>query len=214
MLKNILVFLPNQSLHWFFEYVYALFHHLLVELKVHRHQILYEMDVQENYQEYFFRVKVFQLLIQINHDERNLELIDYVICIKTSDNITNIKIKCSNGQWFLDGVGRREQIDRFKSLDELIHFYLKHNILVAINGISYHLEQACTSNWFYARNIHQRCEYLSKLVPSPNGQKNGFSLEFELLNQQSESQSTVYHKKNGEKPENRIRNRFKKYFTI
>jgi tyrosine-protein phosphatase non-receptor type 11 len=134
---------------------------------------------------------------------------DYVICIKTMDNITNIKIKYSNGQWFLDGVGRREQIDRFKSLDELIHFYLKHNILVAVNGMSYRLEQACTSNGFYARDIHQRCEHLSKLIPSQNGQKNGFSLEFELLNQQSESQSSVYHKKNGEKQENRIRNRFK-----
>jgi tyrosine-protein phosphatase non-receptor type 11 len=134
---------------------------------------------------------------------------DYVICIKTADNITNIKIKYSNGQWFLDGVGRREQIDRFKSLDELVHFYLKHNILVAVNGMSYRLEQACTSNWFYARDIHQRCEYLSKLIPSQNGQKNGFSLEFELLNQQSESQTSAYHKKNGEKPENRIRNRFK-----
>lgn len=134
---------------------------------------------------------------------------DYVLCIKTSDNIANIKIKYFNGQWFLDGVGRREQIDRFKSLDELIHFYLKHNILVAINGVSYRLEQACTSNWFYARDIHQRCEYLSKLIPSQSEQKNGFSLEFELLNQQSESHSSVYHKKNGEKPENRIRNRFK-----
>ena len=134
---------------------------------------------------------------------------DYVLCIKTSDNIANIKIKYSSGQWFLDGIGRREQIDRFKSLDELIHFYLKHNILVAINGVSYRLEQACTSNWFYARDIHQRCEHLSKLIPSQSEQKNGFSLEFELLNQQSESQSSAYHKKNGEKPENRIRNRFK-----
>ncbi len=132
-----------------------------------------------------------------------------MICIKTSENITNIKIKYSNGQWFLDGVGHREQIDRFKSLDELIHFYLKHNILVAVNGLSYRLEQACTSSWFYARDIHQRCEYLSKLISSPNGQKTGFSLEFDLLNQQSESQSTVYQKKNGEKQENRIRNRFK-----
>lgn len=134
---------------------------------------------------------------------------DYVLCIKTSDNIANIKIKYSSGQWFLDGIGRHEQIDRFKSLDELIHFYLKHNILVAMNGISYRLEQACISNWFYARDIHQRCEYLSKLVPSQSEQKNGFSLEFELLNQQSESQSSAYHKKNGEKQENRIRNRFK-----
>ncbi|CAF0808547.1 unnamed protein product [Rotaria sp. Silwood1] len=134
---------------------------------------------------------------------------DYVICVKTSDNIANIKIKYSNGQWFLDGKGRQEQIDHFKSLDDLIHFYLKHNILVGINGVSFRLVQPCTSNWFYARDIHQRCEYLSKLTPSQNGQKNGFSLEFDLLNQQNESQSLKYHKKNGEKQENRIRNRFR-----
>jgi hypothetical protein len=123
--------------------------------------------------------------------------------------MTNVKIKYFNGLWFLDGKGRREQIDRFKSLDELIHFYLKHNILVATSGVAFRLGQPCTSNWFYARDIHQRCEYLSNLFPSQNGQKNGFSLEFELLNQQSESQSSAYHKRNGEKQENRIRNRFK-----
>ncbi|CAF0733350.1 unnamed protein product [Adineta steineri] len=134
---------------------------------------------------------------------------DYVICIKTSDAIANIKIRYSNGQWFLDGKGRREQIDRFKTLDELIHFYLKHNILITTNGIAFRLVQPCTSNWFYARDIHQRCEHLSKLTPLQNGQKNGFSVEFELLNQQSESQSSTFHKRNGEKPDNKIRNRFK-----
>jgi hypothetical protein len=134
---------------------------------------------------------------------------DYVICVKTDVDIGNIKIKYSNGEWFLDGKGRREQIDRFQTLDELIHFYLKHNKLIALNGVAFRLVQPCTSSWFYARDIHQRCEHLSTLIPSQNGQKNGFSVEFELLNQQSESQSTVYHKRNGEKPENRIRNRFK-----
>ncbi|CAF0797159.1 unnamed protein product [Rotaria sordida] len=134
---------------------------------------------------------------------------DYVICVKTSDNIANIKIRYSNGQWFLDGKGRQEQIDRFKSLDDLIHFYLKHNILVTMNGVAFRLVKPCTSNWFYARDVHQRCEYLSKLIPSQHGQKTGFSLEFELLNQQTESQSLIYHKKHGEKQENSIRNRFK-----
>jgi len=134
---------------------------------------------------------------------------DYVLCIKTADNITNVKIKCSNGQWFLNGAGRRDQIDRFKTLDELIHFYLKHNILVGLDGTSYHLEQACVSTWFIARDVHQRCEHLVKIIPTLSGQKTGFSYEFELLNQQSESQSTAYHKKAGEKQENRPRNRFK-----
>ncbi|UJR36649.1 hypothetical protein I4U23_029366 [Adineta vaga] len=134
---------------------------------------------------------------------------DYVICLKTSDDITNIKIKYSNGRWFLDGKGRREQIDHFQSLDELIHFYLKHNILVGMNGAAFRLVQPCTSNWFYARDIHQRCEHLSKTVTTQHGQKNGFSVEFELLNQQSESQSSAYHKRNGEKSDNRIRNRFR-----
>ncbi|CAF1374617.1 unnamed protein product, partial [Adineta ricciae] len=134
---------------------------------------------------------------------------DYVICVKTYDDIANIKIRYSTGQWFLDGKGRREQIDRFQSLDELIHFYLKHNILIGMNGAAFRLVQPCTSNWFYARDIHQRCEHLSKTVVTQRGQKNGFSVEFELLNQQSESQSSAYHKRIGEKQENRTRNRFR-----
>jgi hypothetical protein len=134
---------------------------------------------------------------------------DYVICVKTQHEIANIKIKCLNGEWFLDGKGRREQIDRFKSLDELIHFYLKHNILVATNGAAFRLVQPCTANWFHARDIHQRCEHLSKLVATQHGHRTGFSLEFELLNQQSEDKSFMYQKKHGEKADNRTRNRFK-----
>ncbi|CAF0920877.1 unnamed protein product [Adineta steineri] len=134
---------------------------------------------------------------------------DYVICVKTQNGIANIKIKYFNGEWFLDGKGQREQIDRFKSLDDLIHFYLKHNILVATNGSAFRLVQPCTANWFHARDIHQRCEHLSKLVATQHGHRTGFSLEFELLNQQSEYQSLIYHKKYGEKLENKTRNRFK-----
>ncbi|CAF1089147.1 unnamed protein product [Rotaria magnacalcarata] len=134
---------------------------------------------------------------------------DYVICVKTPDYIANIKIKYFSGNLFLDGKGRQEQIDRFKSLDELIHFYLKHNILVGVDGVAFRLVQPCTSNWFYARDIHQRCEFLSKLMPSQHGHKSGFNLEFEILNQQTDPQSSQYHKKVGEKQENRIRNRFK-----
>jgi hypothetical protein len=134
---------------------------------------------------------------------------DYVICVKTQTEIANIKIKCLNSEWFLDGKGRREQIDRFKSLDELIHFYLKHNILVATNGSAFRLVQPCTANWFHARDIHQRCEHLAKLVATQHGHRTGFSLEFELLNQQSEYKSHMYHKRHGEKLDNRTRNRFK-----
>lgn len=46
-------------------------------------------------------------------------------------------------------------------------------------------------------------------MPSISSPKTGFSTEFEFLNQQSESQSSAYHKKTGEKQENRSRNRFK-----
>lgn len=94
---------------------------------------------------------------------------DYVICVKTQHEIANIKIKCLNGEWFLDGKGRREQIDRFKSLDDLIQFYLKHNILVATNGSAFRLVKPCTANWFHARDIHQRCEHLAKIVATQHG---------------------------------------------
>lgn len=134
---------------------------------------------------------------------------DYVICVKTQNDIANIKIKCLNNEWFLDGKGRREQIDRFKSLDDLVHFYLKHNILVATNGSAFRLVQPCTASWFHARDIHQRCEYLAKLVSPQHGHRTGFSFEFELLNQQSEMRSSLHSKKYGEKADNRTRNRFK-----
>ncbi|CAF1165981.1 unnamed protein product [Didymodactylos carnosus] len=135
---------------------------------------------------------------------------DYVISVKTLTDIANVKIKCLNSEWFLDGKGRREQIDRFKTLDDLIHYYLKHNILVATNGNAFRLVEPCYSNWFYAKDIIQRCEQLSKVIHPPHGQRNGFSIEFELLNQQCEPlNSTVDQKRAGEKPEYRPRNRFK-----
>ncbi|CAF4139473.1 unnamed protein product [Rotaria sp. Silwood2] len=178
--------------------------------------ILAKMPTFEKY--YHGAISHLQVMSILNKCEQNGTFLvrdsettpgDYVICVKSSDNIANIKIKYSNGRWFLDGKGRQEQIDHFRSLDDLIHFYLKHNILVGMNGVAFRLVQPCTSNWFYARDIHQRCEYLSKLTSSQRGQKTGFTLEFELLNQQTESQSLAYHKKHGEKQENRIRNRFK-----
>ncbi|CAF0979142.1 unnamed protein product [Didymodactylos carnosus] len=134
---------------------------------------------------------------------------DYVICVKTATDIANVKIKCLNSEWFLDGKGRREQIDHFKSLDELIHFYLKHNILVATNGNAFCLVEPCCSNWFYAKDIAKRCEQLTKVIHPPYGQRNGFSIEFELLNQQCELRLTTNHKGIGEKLENRSSNRFK-----
>lgn len=134
---------------------------------------------------------------------------DYVICLKMPDEINNVKIRCTKGYCFLDGDGQRQQIERFKSLDELIHFYMKNNLLIGLNQVALRLAQPYTANWFYARDIHQRCEYLSKSSPTVNGPKTGFRLEFELLNQQSESQSSAFHKRNGEKPENRNRNRFR-----
>ena len=96
---------------------------------------------------------------------------DYIICVKTPDYIQNIKITYSNGQWFLVGKGRQEQIDYFNSLDELIHFYLKNNTLIATGGATVHPRQPCMANWFCARDIPQRCEYLSNLQPSKIKQK-------------------------------------------
>ena len=134
---------------------------------------------------------------------------EYVICMKTDEDIANIKIKYSNGCWFLVGRGQPDQIDRFKSLDELIHFYLKHNILIGVNRVSFRLGSPCLANWFYARDIRERCENLSQNFSTPFGPKTGFALEFQTLNQQSQSQSTTFHKRNGEKPENQVRNRFR-----
>ena len=86
---------------------------------------------------------------------------------------------------------------------------MKHNILVATNGSAFRLVQPCSANWFHARDVHQRCEYLSKLVSPQHGHRTGFSFEFDLLNQQSEMRSSLHSKKYGEKTDNRSRNRFK-----
>ena len=80
---------------------------------------------------------------------------------------------------------------------------------MATNGSAFRLVQPCTANWFHARDIHQRCEHLAKLVATQHGHRTGFSLEFELLNQQSEYKSLLYHKRHGERLDNRTRNRFK-----
>jgi tyrosine-protein phosphatase non-receptor type 11 len=134
---------------------------------------------------------------------------EYVLCIKSLNDIANVKIKYIKGYLYLDGKTQREPIDRFKSLDELIHFYVKHNILIDVNQTTFRLEQTCTAHWFYAGDIHQRCEYLSRTISTAADSKTGFKLEFEWVNRQSELQSTAFHRTNGEKQENRIRNRFR-----
>lgn len=138
------------------------------------------------------------------------DLADFVICVKMGDEIINVKIKTNKGYFYLAGrTPTNDQFDQFRSLDDLIHFYQKHSPIVGTNGTKYRFTQPFTTNSFYVRDFHQRCEYLSRIFSTTNGSRTGFSLEFEWLNIQSESQSNSFHKREGEKFENRTRNRFR-----
>jgi len=138
------------------------------------------------------------------------DLGDFVICVKMGDEIINVKIKSNKGYFYLAGrTPTNDQFDQFRSLDDLIHFYQKHSPIVGTNGTKYRFTHAYTTNSFYVRDFHQRCEYLSRIFSPTNGSRTGFSLEFEWLNIQSESHSSLFHKREGEKAENRTRNRFR-----
>jgi tyrosine-protein phosphatase non-receptor type 11 len=95
--------------------------------------------------------------------------------------------------------------EAFESLSDLIEHY-KKNPMVETSGTVVHLKQPFNATRILADSIESRVKILSKENVSNNG-KAGFWEEFEYLQQQECKH--LYTRKEGQKPENRVKNRYK-----
>ncbi|XP_044267164.1 tyrosine-protein phosphatase non-receptor type 11 [Tribolium madens] len=125
---------------------------------------------------------------------------DFVLSVRTDDKMTHVMIRYSDNQYDVGGG------EKFDSLAELIEYY-KKNPMVETSGTVVHLKQPFNATRISASGIHSRVKQLQN-ENGPNGMgKAGFWEEFESLQQQEFKH--LYSRKEGVKPENRNKNRYK-----
>jgi tyrosine-protein phosphatase non-receptor type 11 len=125
---------------------------------------------------------------------------DFVLSVRTDDKVTHVMIRYSDNRYDVGGG------EKFDSLAELIEYY-KKNPMVETSGTVVHLKQPFNATRINASGIHSRVKQLQS-ENGPNGMgKAGFWEEFESLQQQEFKH--LYSRKEGVKPENRNKNRYK-----
>lgn len=126
---------------------------------------------------------------------------DFVLSVRTDDRVTHVMIRCTAENKY--DVGGGEQFD---TLADLIEHY-KKNPMVETSGTVVHLKQPFNATRINASGIHNRVKQLQK-ENGPNALgKAGFWEEFESLQQQEFKH--LLSRKEGIKPENRNKNRYK-----
>ncbi|TRY80125.1 hypothetical protein TCAL_09892 [Tigriopus californicus] len=130
---------------------------------------------------------------------------DYVFSVRSNDRVTHVKIRYNKGRYDVGGG------EPFDSLSDLVEYY-KKNPMVEESGTVVHLKQPFNATKINARALVLRVQELQKengFVPSsgPPGGKAGFWEEFEDLQQQECKH--LYSRKEGQKPENKNKNRYK-----
>uniref|UniRef100_A0A8C6P1M6 protein-tyrosine-phosphatase n=1 Tax=Nothobranchius furzeri TaxID=105023 RepID=A0A8C6P1M6_NOTFU len=96
--------------------------------------------------------------------------------------------------------------ERFDTLADLVDHY-KKNPMVEKSGIVVHLKQPFNATRINAANIENRVRELNKVADNSEKPKQGFWEEFEVLQQQE--CKLLYPRKEGQKPENKSKNRYK-----
>ena len=125
----------------------------------------------------------------------------YVINALTEDKVTHVKIRYqSDGKYDVGGG------ERFDCLTELIEYY-KRQPIVETSGIVVHLRTPFNATRITAATIDSRIKVLSNENNANNG-KSGFWEEFEYL-QQQDTIKRYYTRKEGQRQENRSKNRYK-----
>ncbi|KAK3921163.1 Tyrosine-protein phosphatase non-receptor type 11 [Frankliniella fusca] len=124
---------------------------------------------------------------------------DYVLSVRTDDKVTHVMIRCH--EKFYDVGGGM----KFDSLSELIEYY-KKNPMVETSGTVVHLKQPFNATRINASGIDSRVKELQKENGLSMG-KAGFWEEFESLQQQECRH--LFSRKEGQKAENRNKNRYK-----
>ncbi|XP_021957927.1 tyrosine-protein phosphatase corkscrew isoform X2 [Folsomia candida] len=138
----------------------------------------------------------------------------FVLSVRTDDTVTHVKIRCQGT--FDVGGG-----DKFDSLSDLVE-HCKKNPMVDTTGTIVHLKQPLNATRIPASGIEVRVKELKRA----DGKKAGFWEEFESLqsspvqfwynkkrdrNQLNAQQEVkhVFSRKEGQKPNNRNKNRYK-----
>lgn len=124
---------------------------------------------------------------------------NFVLSVRTEDRVTHVKIRCQDNRYDVGGG------ERFESLSELIEHY-KKNPMVETSGTVVHLKQPFNATRINASGIDVRVKELQKENGAATG-KAGFWEEFESLQQQECRH--LFSRKQGQKPENRNKNRYK-----
>ncbi|XP_035239343.1 tyrosine-protein phosphatase non-receptor type 11b isoform X1 [Anguilla anguilla] len=135
---------------------------------------------------------------------------DFVLSVLTNEEkqenmdrrtkVTHVMIRCQDGKYDVGGG------ERFDSLADLVEHY-KKNPMVEKSGIVVHLKQPFNATRINAANIENRVRELNKVADNSEKPKQGFWEEFEVLQQQE--CKLLYPRKEGQRPENKSKNRYK-----
>lgn len=124
---------------------------------------------------------------------------DYVLTVRTDDKVTHVMIRSTDNKFDVGGG------EAFDSLADLIEHY-KKNPMVETSGTVVTLKHPFNATRITAATIESRVKILTKENVANNG-KAGFWEEFEFLQQQECKH--LYTRKEGLRPENRVKNRYK-----
>ncbi|XP_016891779.1 tyrosine-protein phosphatase non-receptor type 11b isoform X2 [Cynoglossus semilaevis] len=135
---------------------------------------------------------------------------DFVLSVLTNEEkhenmdrktkVTHVMIRYQDGKYDVGGG------ERFDTLADLVDHY-KKNPMVEKSGIVVHLKQPFNATRINAANIDNRVRELNKVADNSEKPKQGFWEEFEVLQQQE--CKLLYPRKEGQKPENKSKNRYK-----
>ncbi|KAM8924719.1 tyrosine-protein phosphatase non-receptor type 6 [Pelodytes ibericus] len=130
---------------------------------------------------------------------------DFVISVLTQEQkdgsykVTHIKIYCEGEKYTLGDV-------MFDSLTDLIEEYRKTHI-EEISGVNVYLKKPYYSTRVNAADIENRMKELDKKSEKEETSKAGFWEEFDAL--QKQEAKLLYERKEGQRPENKSKNRYK-----
>ncbi|KAK7884827.1 hypothetical protein WMY93_027950 [Mugilogobius chulae] len=134
---------------------------------------------------------------------------DFVLSVLTNEEkhdndrktkVTHVMIRYQDGKYDVGGG------ERFDTLADLVDHYRK-NPMVEKSGIVVHLKQPFNATRINAANIENRVRELNKVADNSEKPKQGFWEEFEVLQQQE--CKLLYPRKEGQKAENKSKNRYK-----
>ena len=124
---------------------------------------------------------------------------NYVITARVNDRVVHLKIESRMGKFDLGG-GKA-----FDTLQELVDYY-KQYPMVESTGTVIYLNSPLKSSKIVVSTIEERIAMLSKTYKDTYG-KSGFWEEFEQIQQQEGRH--LYNRKEGARPENKVKNRWK-----